>query len=202
MHTQILPQMKSIRSQNIFYFKRNRRKKYTDNSKHYCGSNGLGCVLKPKTILEKLRAEVEKIVKRYDMISDQPVVKIVGPAVNFCLKYPMSSAKKAVNQNMFTTSQISKDGKSIMISVDLTLAIEIEKIDEEQWPLQDMCKACHGLQPTDEIKALSTRWDLAVESCHLVAKGGYWNVSFANVESEIMRRLEDDQKASLRTIKV
>ena len=169
-----------------------------DNNRHYCGYMGQGCALEPKPILENLRTKVENILHARYNISERPVVKIVGPAVNFCLKYPST----AVEHNMLTTKQISKDGKSIIISVDLTLAIEIEKTDSEDWLLQGMCGACGGLQPTDEIKTLCERYGLEVKSCHLVAKGGYWNVSFANVEGEIMQGLHDQQRSCLRAIKV
>ena len=163
---------------------------------------GQGCVLRPSEILQKFKARIVQILStQCDITVDSPVVKIVGPAVNFCLKYSSSIPRKVAEHNMFTTKQFSKDKNSIIVSVDLTLAIEIEKGISEEWPLQDVCDACHGLHITDVIRMLCRKLGIKVNSCHLIAKGGYWNVSFANIEGEIMQHLPDS-KACLRAIKV
>ena len=126
-----------------------------------------------------------------------------GPAVNVLFKYKDPDVLAAIKHPLFTTNQLSEDKKSVVISIDITLAIEIARQENEAWPLEGFCEQCGGIKPTDEAKVELSRFtNLEVKHCHLVAKGGYWNISFANIESDILNSLDEQHKVCLRAIKV
>ena len=87
--------------------------------------------------------------------------------------------------------------------MDVTLAIEVERErDDMVCPLEGFCDNCKGIKATTEIQHLAKTYDIDISSGHMVAKGGYWNISFANVESKLLIKLDDKWKMILRAIKV
>ena len=155
-----------------------------------CEYTDIGCKLKPSDIKKELLLRVKAIL--YDSMEEGvefgDCLKITGPAVNVLFKFTNSRVMEALTHPLFKTKQLSKDKKSIMISVDMTLAIEIEKSSDERRPLEGFCSrdadGCGGIVPTAE----AVHYKNDVQRCHLVAKGGYWTISFASAESELLKK--------------
>ena len=178
----------------------------------FCGYTGEGCALQPNKLQQTFLAAVKNAIfpsRQYDnsmitaSIEDLSFIEHCadtnGPAVTLLLKYTNPDVVALHSNPLFSTKQLSRDKKSVIISLDISLAIVIDRAPGEDWPLQDFCDMCHGIQLTPQAKSHFP----TVDYCQLVAKGAYWNVSFSNLETKILKSvLNTKKKVCLKALKV
>ena len=197
---------------------------WTKTINAFCGYKGLGCALKPTEMQKRFLLALKTILGGSTMNGNinttlessgifgssmedmgemcEPHAENHGPATTIYLRYTNTQAIKAISKPHFSTKHLTKDGKGVIISIDLSLVIGLENDPEDptRWPLEGFCPDCHGITPTEAAKAQFP--SLPQNGCGLVGKGAHWTMSHAGVESEIIRNSTEDQKVCLRALKV